>query len=423
MRYFGSAATAPPVAPEVFEVTAAPQGAWPTLGGAPFYYNGYSYIGFANDAGGIRVAIFDHATGTVTQSQIAADGSTSVDQHNKPALIRVASDDRLLTVFCDHASANIWVRESVNTLTADPTLTGGWGTATNIDSQVGGIAYTYPALFQLTSETDDPIVLFFRTQDGSGNNWCVSRHLDDGSSWATGWTTLTNITFGTRYYGLACQTGAGRLDFAFTDGSYAEDFASLYHVYYEAGDYFTSDGVSVAGSAPYTITDFTLVYDGSTAGVRAPADILNDGTDIAIVFPVQTGTPSGHIGEDEDYLYCRAAVGSATWSNENVALDVGALTFEFTEGSLAIDTADIDHLIVSRRASSSIGLPFHLYDYLTTDDGATWAESNVSVSGDADMYPWFVRGYQPELEYVWLKGTFVTQSNFDTGIQGFGTTP
>lgn len=408
-RLLGSYAGEPwPGDPVVFTFTAAPEGAWPTLGGSPFQYNGKTWVGYADNTGLIRVAEFTNATGVVTSTTVGTPGSP--DQHDMPAIIRRSSDGKLVTVFCHHAAATIFVR--VSTAAEDATS---WGSATNIDPSILGTAYTYPWLGQLGDETDDPIYLFVRDQDGSGNNWITSKSTDGGVTWSV----LTNLVFGERYYAKAYKTSESRIDFVVCNGSYAEDFASLAHFYYELGSYYKSDGTMIAGSPPFDFADFTLVYDGSTAGVRAPADLVNDGTNIAVVFPVQTGTPSGHLGEDEDYVYCRAAVGSATWTNETVATDVGGLTFEFTEGSLAIDPANINRLFVSRRETSDLGDPFHMYEYIRTGLN-TFTQTQLTSTGDPDMYPWFVLNHTPELEVVWLKGTFTNQTTYDTGIEGYG---
>ena len=419
VRYFGSPASAPPAGPSILTITDPPEGAWPTLGGAPFSFNGYSYMGYPDNTGLFRVAVYNETTGVTTLSTVGTS-SIAPDQHNKPALRRRSSDDKLVTVFCEHDSPNVFVRVSTNPLTSDPILSGGWAAATNIAAQLGGGTHTYPALFEFGTD----ILLFDRAKSGGISYWKTYLHAVDTGTLATGWAIGINLVSDVRAYGLACQPSSTRLDFFVTDGSYASDYASLYHFYRDGTTYRNSAGTDI-GTPPFTYAELTKVYDGATAGIRAPGDCLNDGTDIAVVFGVHTGAlvGSGIKATDEDYLYCRATVGSASWSNRTVATAIGGLTEAYEEGSLAIDTADIDHLIVSRRASSSIALPFHMYDYLTADAGATWAEEIVSGSGDPDMYPWFIRGYTSALEYVWLKGRFTTQNDFDNGIQGWGVAP
>lgn len=399
--------------PRMFEVTAAPQGAWPwgnahRFGVADGLAHDYTYLGFANNAGGIRVAIFDHATGDVDEWILAADGSTSNDQHNCPALTLMPSG-HLMAVFCDHNSANIYRRITTNPITTDPTITGGGNVALNLDSMIGGTGYTYPNIHAQGATR----VMVHRNIDGAGSNWEYSETTDGDT-----WSTLVNLTFGERYYMRSCRTSATRIDFAVSNGSYAEDFADIAHFYKEGAGYFGTDGTPLAGSPPFDFADLTLVYDGSSAGVRTPADIVCDGVNIAIVYAVQTGTPSGHLGEDEDYLYSTAPVGGS-WTTETVVENVGAKTFEFTEGSLVIDKLDINHLIVSRRPIPDISEEFQFYDYRRLAPGS-YEFTQRTDTPDANMYAVVPENAAPELQWAGLRGAFINESTFDTQIVAYG---
>lgn len=390
---------------EAFALTTAPDGSWPGgLGGQPFYANGYTFFGYSDNAGDFLAAQFDHSDGSVTEHTLATGGVA--DQHNRTSLVRRSSDDRLVAIVAIHGSSNIYRFVSTN-----PDDVSAWAASTNIDSQLGSTAYSYPFIFEL--EDESKLYLFYRDFDGL-SNWEIATSSDDGATWSA----FTNLVFATRAYARAFKTSVSRFDVFVTDGSFAEDFASLYHFYYEGGDYFTSDGTMIAGSPPFDFADLTLVYDGATAGVRYPASHAVVGGEIAVVFPVMTGTPSGHIGEDEDYLYARWD--GADWTVTTVRADVGATDFTFTEGSLAVDPADLDHVVISRRNAGGSGT-WRIYDYTTTDDGATWTETAVTSSGDEDRYPEFVNGHQPELRYLWLKGTFTDQDTFDSEVWGYGT--
>lgn len=409
-------------APEqLIPLTDPPQGAWPwgnahRYGVADGLPGDFTYIAFTDNAGGIAVAIYDHAAGPpAIQSAIEHDGFAAADQHNSPALL-LRTDGRLLAIYMPHAGPSAYRRVTVNPLTSDPTITGGWQAATNIDSQLGGEAYTYPDLHRF----DDGIHLTFRVQDGAGNNWCESISTDEGATWST----LVNLCYGPRYYARFFRSSGTRLDIAITDGSYAEDHASIHHFYRESGSYFKTDGTPIAGSPPFAISAFTKVYDGATAGVRSPADIVKIGDDIAIAFCVQTGTPHDHIGEDEDYKYARSNAGGA-WAVSTVATAVGALTFEFTEGSLAIDLRNLSRLAVSRREVSDLSHPFRMFDVKSPDGGATWPGGTPISDSDGNpaAYAVFIRNYARGLRLAFLQGpTWTSQSVFSSGIVGFGAT-
>lgn len=387
-----------------FTVTAAPYGAWPGgLGGTPFYYGGKTYFGFADNAGGSYAASFDHATGTVTMTLLHT--FATADQHNRPALVRRSSDGKIVAIYCAHSGPAMYVRVSTN---ADDISA--FGAETDIASQLGGSAYTYPVVYEIPDDGND-LLLFFRESGTGASKWCLPRSTDGGTTWSSGVGEV--LYSGTRVYGRCAKSGTGRLDFAFTTGSYAEEYASVYHAYYQGGAFYDSAGSVIV--EPFSTAEMTLVYDGASAGARYIAGSGKIGSDIAVLFPVQTGTPSGHIGEDEDYIYARWN-GSA-WSTHTIVSAVGATTLEFTEGALTLDPADLGRVFLSQRVSGT----WRIHEATTADSGATWSIVQRTSSGDDDMYPEFVLDHAPELEVVWLKGTFTSQSVYDTGIEGWGT--
>lgn len=158
----------------------------------------------------------------------------------------------------------------------------------------------------------------------------------------------------------------------------------------------------------------TRIYNGASEGARGPASSAKLGTDIAVVFPVQTGTCGAVIGTDEDYVYSRWD--GASWTNHAVALNVGGTTVEYTEGSMSIDPDNLDRLFVSKRVSGQ----WQMFEYITPDEGATWSVTQLTSTTDANMYPEFVNDHEPELEALWLTGTFTDQSTFDSPISGYG---
>lgn len=394
------------IPPRQFEVQAAPYGAWPSATQA-FYAGGTSYFGTADNAGDIYVVAFDHATGTSTRTKVG--GTIAIDQHNMAAVLRRASDGRLVAITCGHQTASIYRRISTN-----PDDATSWAAATDIDGNLGGSSYTYPYICELEGEAGSPMFLFYRNQPGNAD-WSLSRSTDDGATWSAG--TGSVLYSATRAYGRACKTSSTRIDFLFSTGSYAEDYASIYHAYYEGGAYYDSTGAAI--TEPFSTAEMTLVYDGSSAGARFPASLETDGAgNLAAVFPVQTGTPTvNHVGTDGDYVYARWN-GSA-WSTHTIAASVGMTDFSFTEGGLVVDPSNIDRVILSKRGAGGTGT-WRLYDYRTTDAGATWSSTQLTSSGAEDRYPWFVVGHQPELEFVWLKGTFVDQSDYNDAIEGWG---
>jgi hypothetical protein len=384
-------------------------GAW------PYWTHGirvgdHTYIPHANNSGGVEVSIYDHATEAVTTVDIEADGFWPADQHNAPAIL-VRQDGKLLTVYCGHGSNEMYRRVSVATLAADPTLSGGFTARATIDPQLGADDYTYPQLFMTASGP----LLFYRHFDGQ-NNWEVSRSTDDGDTWSL----FTNLTYGVRCYATAFLAPGDILHVVSCDGSYAEDEASLYHFYWDldADTYHKTDGTAISGPL-VAFGDMTPIFTGGTgSGVRGPTDLRMVGSTLQVAWTVQTGTPSGHIGEDMDYYAARSASGGA-WATEVVASDVGAITYEFTEGGLSMDPADLDRMAVSKRDTPDVGDPFRLWLYEYA--GGSWAPVAVvsEDDGEAAMYPVWVDGDDGSLPFYWLQGVGIDQGDFDFRIVGF----
>jgi hypothetical protein len=398
------------VLPGVFDLTAAPEGGWHGWGNA-FSYGGYTYIGYVDNGGDISIAVFDEASGAV--SLVVVDPDFLPDQHNVPALLRSPVDGRLLVVYCTHNGTAIFLRVSASSLDVDPTLAGGWlGPSANLDSQVGASYYTYPYLCALS----DGVYLFHRGHFSTSSNWGYSVTTDGGDTWSA----RVNLVAGDLWYAKSFRTSATRLDFLVTDGSYAEQYASLYHFYLDtvAGTYHQTDGTEIVDPPPIAAENMTLVYDGALAGARGPGGLAKVGDELACTTFVQTGTPTGHIGEDQDYLQARWD-GSA-WAVHTVASAVGAITFNYTEGGIAQDPADLDHVVLSRRAIPDAGSPWRIWDGRTADGGATWDLTQRTFEGASDMYPVFPRDASLALRYFWQKGTFTDDDEWNTGIEAYG---
>jgi hypothetical protein len=387
---------------EAFELAAAPAAGWNGFGVHAIYSGGKTFFGTITGDGHAQIGEYVHATGVLTLTTIHTWSPT--DQHNAPAIGR-RSDGKLLTAYTGHQDAHMYTRISTN---ADDSTA--WASETDIDSTLGGTLYTYPALLHLTVESASKFFLFFRDQR-SDSAWQYNSTANDGASWSSG--TGSTLTSGDRYYGCASHDpSTGRVDFTFIDGSYAEDHASLYHMYYLPGHYYKSDGTEIT-SEPFLVSEMTKVYDGATAGVRNPATIVRIGSEVAIGFSVQTGTPSGHIGTDGDYKYARWN-GSA-WSVHSIATAVGMTTFDYTEGGLSIDPGDLDVLLASIRVAGT----WTMHRCVTPDSGATWTNTAIdSGAGDA-IYPGWVLDHDDGLLAMWLQGSFTDDNVWDAAIMGY----
>jgi len=386
----GSSFVLPPVA---FQFTSPPNGGWPALSGA-FYAGGLTHFGWIDGSGNIEAATYDHATQTVG-SIATIRASLGTDHHNSPDLLRRSSDGRIVAVYCAHDGPTIFRKISTN-----PDDISAWGSEASLDASLGGSQYTYPRLFELSSESK--LYLTYRDVSGGAGRLCFSTSSDDGDTWAAQ-TVLFSVA-GKASYTRAISNGVDRLDFVATDGSGGT--TSAYHWYYEGGSYYKSDGTLISASPPFGTADVTKIYDGASAGVRyAAALITNGGLPVAGLVTQPGGSPPN------DYRYLRWT-GSA-WDDHLIVgsgHDPGSPMFE---GGFALATADLAY--ISRYVSAQ----WQVFRYTTSDDGATWSAMQLTSTTDPSFYPIPIRDYGSGLRALWLSGpTFTSQTNFSLAIYG-----
>lgn len=399
----GGGSFVPPVA-TTFELVAAPGAAWPR--GQAFYYAGHSYIASGNDAGGYRIIVFRHSDGTVFNRQLVADGSDPIDQHNAPGICRRESDNRLFTVRGEHSGPNMYVKVSTDSLDTDPTLANGWGTQTNINSQVAGAgSYTY----MYPMDISGAIWIFYRDQDGE-ENWKVSSSSDAGDAAddaSGGWSTGASLFRSENASGRAVRSSTSRIDFIACDGSSGSPNSSIYHFYYD-GTWRNSAGSSM-GSPPFDFTDFTEVWDGGAFGKPGTGfSVAKVGTEIALTWMVD-------MGSDDDYWY--GLWDGATWDTNVIVANVGQ-GGTFQNGMCFVDPLDLTRVVVSRKPGAD---PFAIYRYTTANGGTSWSSALLySDATEHTLYPTFVQDHAAGLEWVALTGEFLSETDFSFALLGYG---
>ncbi len=154
-------------------------GAWSWFGGPrAIAVNGSIFVASINPVGHARVTQLSQATGE-REASATLRTSLGVDDHNVPALLVRASDNKLMAFYCAHNGAEYYMRVSTNALDATA-----WEAEAALDSSLGMDSYTYANPIQLTGETNDPIWLFFRGDPPGATGWghYYSKSEDDGAT-------------------------------------------------------------------------------------------------------------------------------------------------------------------------------------------------------------------------------------------------
>ena len=353
---------------------------------------GKTFIGSINSSGVIRVCEFD-ATGKLSHIE-SIQSTTILDDHANASLLCRLSDSRLMAFYSYHNGTRIYMKISTNA--NDSTA---WGAVSEI-SAAASLSYNYA--IQLDGEANDPIYVFYCSGAPAQRIVSYVKSTDDGANWGAE-VQVFKVTDERPYLHIA-QNGNNRIDFVVSDGQPNEVATnSIYHFYYEADHYYTSDGTEICDTVglPIEPADATKVYDGAVN--RAwNWDIAIDGAGNPVIAYVN------FVGGSADHRYRYARWNGISWDDYEI---VAGGTFLYAAETyyscgLCLDHSDPDIVYLSINGA--------LYKYVTADGGATWASTYIGI------------GYRPMVPYptgifdvVYWSGTYDGYTEFSTQISSY----
>jgi hypothetical protein len=391
-----------PVPPSVVTLTSAATGGAMSPWNIPCatVIDGKAWISYVDGSGNLEIVTYD---GSTVGGPYTLHAALQEDAHNGPAFARRASDGKVVAIYCRHNDTPINVRVSTNP--DDPSA---WGSATDLDSQLGGTRYTDVQLYELS---DGTLFLFYRDEPSAGTDsrWCYSTSTDGGSTWAAQ-TILYRIN-STRSYVISWKApGSDLIHFVATNGA-STGFTKLGHFRMDGLTLARtkSDGTSIAASLPLGFADLTEVYSSAGSGVFF--------TNIALA----SGNPVVGVREDStmDVIYARwsgSAWASTVVANGGTGYEYSGTGTGFAAWGHAVDDGDPDVMWVLRDTG---GFP-ELWRYRTEDGGATFSGLQVSSGTGQDQQTVIpVRNPQSWLRAVWQVGTWDNyNANIAVGIKG-----
>jgi hypothetical protein len=381
-------------------LTAAPIGGFnPWTVPNAVYANGKTYFGWVNGSSG-DVGVASYSDTGVLAGPYTLHAAFEADEHIPPALLVRDSDQRILAFYSKHNNVPFNLKISTN-----PSDVSSWGSATDLDSQLGGTRYTDYQVHQLLAETNDPIYLFYRDEPSAGTDsrWCYSKSTDGGATWAT--QTILYRQASSRSYFISWSDGAGRIHFLASSTGAGTHWG---HFYYDGGAYYNSAGVNI-GSPPFDYTDLTEVWNGNPA---AAMNIVLDSSGYPVVALWETEGD----GVTHNAWYLRWD-GSA-WNQTEVAGDTGGYAYEAGSSNAydaAIDDGDPNVMYVIQ----DVGSQPELFRYQTADDGATFSSQQLT-SGSSSLQRRIttVRNRGDVLRALWLSGSWTDFNDYSMGILG-----
>jgi hypothetical protein len=359
----------------------------------------YSVYGAINEFGDVIARTYNHTT--QAESEIMFHEAFQLDDHANPAFLTRASDSKIMAFYTRHNDYENYYQR-VLTNANDPTA---WDNAIDIRSQIDngdGGGYSYAVPIQLSGEMSEPIYLFHRR----GSSWYRGKSSDGGATW----TTIKLLTNGAeRPYFHAVANGDSRIDFVCTTGHPAEVICSIYHGYYEAGNWYASDGTLVGADAdmPFAPSDFTLVYDGTTTN-SWNYDIAIDGS----------GNPVILFGTfpdlDTDHRYYYGHWTGAAWDVNQICEAGGPMVAtgdsRYYSGGCGLDHSNPNIVYVSREVAGV----FRIYKETTADGGASWTETAITDGTEHCYRPWVIEGHNGTMQLAYMRGQYIGYTDYTT---------
>jgi hypothetical protein len=355
-----------------------------------------------------KIAELDLDTGEIVVGTInQAVGET--DDHDDPSIIRLKSG-YLLAVFSHH-NGDCWAARSTNKEDASA-----WEAAVKIEDNLQ-IAYAQV----MQADYQDTIYHFCRYNVGAGTHYPQGffTSTDDGATWST-FTEFVS-TGNTRPYFRWWRTSGTRFDFICTTGQPDEAINSLYAGYVlidpltGALTIYKSDGTLIgdASDLPLSLSDLTLVYDGTTSEcwIWDYKRVKGTLTAVFAVFPSHATTAAE---------YHQARLVEGVWTTEKIcdAGTTGTADYLYAvqqhySGGVTQDPNDIDKVYVSREFGAS---DFRVHAVEKIDSTWTitdWLSEFLTYQVNARPYAWNVNG---KTFVTFWGGTYASFSNYNTNM-------
>ena len=341
------------------------------------------------------------------------------DDHDSAA-IYLRPDGHYLAMYSKHGSDNM-THWRVSTSPHDPTS---WEAMQTLDNSAGT---TYNNIYYLPNDNEGAGRLYNFTRSLNYDP-TVQVSSDSGSNWSSAGKLLTQGGSSNRPYVKYASDGE-KIHFI-TTNEHPRDFSnSVYHGYIQNGVLYNSNGKSIdanifdaTGVAPTLLTPVFSngsSFNGTTMN-RAwtiSLEIDNTGNPVAILTARANDSSSDH-----RFLYAR--FDGIKWQIHEMA-NAGGFLYTAEDdytGLASIDPENPNVVYMSSKIdprSQTSTNKYELYRGITTDFGASWSWSALTVNSTVDNLRPIVPSWNGQNTVVlWLSGTYTSYTNWDTEVVG-----
>jgi hypothetical protein len=387
-------------------------------------------------SGNIEVVTYELSTGRkrldVLHPNLSNGPDNRYDDHNSPVFL-VRPDGRILSVYAEHGLENHFYYR----ITVAPDNPAAWQPErTFVPSETSQV--TYSNLLWLGAENGGKgrIYDFFRGLDGR-NKPSYAWSDDQGETWTAG-NVFIDVPgeFLHRPYVKYVANGADTVHMFYTDG-HPNEFRtnSNYHVYYQGGELYQSNGVPLRGLAEglKDPAEGTRIFAGNAENIAWTSDIRLDREGRPYVAYTVRKAPAGtlpqHAGEDHRYHYARWD--GNRWIDHEIAYAGSCLyrsELDYT-GNITLDPGDPDTVYISTNVRPNSGVPlrsatdgkqhYEVFKGETTDRGASWSWEPITANSSVDnLRPIVPIWAGNRVAVLWLRGTYLAYTRYDLAVVG-----
>lgn len=323
-------------------------------------YGDNSFIGASDQYGHLITLLYDHKTNSIRRKNIA---KWEPDDHNVPAFVQ-RLDKRIIVAYSRHALEN-----NIRYRISDTANCDDWGPEQTLATSDTA---TYVQMFRQSSA----IHLFYRVGASGSGGWCHRRSTDNGATW-----TAERIILDTQYVLFVPTADAS----AFRAYCYQNPTTGADHdIYYcsinSATGEIRANGAQVTGAAnaftgvgcPVAMASIQKAVDVASATISTrlmSASVAQTNFSCLAVEFTSASTTDGKL-----YRYSYSA-NNALFTRRYIC-DVGVPFATATQyhGGAWFDPASQDVVYVARNDGAGA---WSVDRYVTTDAGATWAQTTL----------------------------------------------
>jgi hypothetical protein len=409
------------------------------------FHNGTLYFGYVRNGDGRSVlSAFNPVTGAKTD--LFTSTRTEKDDHDNPGLL-VKQDGTILAIYSRHGTDQFFAYR--NSTSTNPVSPANWSAEQTIAATGAGVTYANP--YQLSSE-GGKVYDFSRDLNF---NPTLFTSTNGGATWSAPQLFIQTGTGSIRPYVKYSSDYTQRIEFLYTDGHPRDVANSLYHLYYQGGSLYKTDGTFLKSLTNLPVLHDSgergsIIYQYSAAPTNDPNDHIATGRSWcwetvyqtngwpACVFTVQCDKVTGTNWFDDRIYYYYARWTGTNWQKRFIA-QAGRPLFNPENdyaGGICLDPANPNTIYISSNASDPFNLTdttnvtlransrYEIWRGTTTDGGLSFNWTAITTNSAKDnLRPYIPRRQTGTPVVIWFRGTYTTFNSYNCEVVGLFNNP